>query len=74
MNKQRLLKVINPLLAIVFISQAVTGLGHEHIRHEVFEKVHSIGGLLLVLLVAIHLILNWSWVRNTLFKRGSTKQ
>lgn len=74
MLKAKLLKVINPLLLLVLISQAVTGFGHDKIDHEVFEALHFTGGLLLVVLGITHLILNWSWVKTAYRKHAHPKE
>ncbi|NTV28740.1 MAG: DUF4405 domain-containing protein [Candidatus Omnitrophica bacterium] len=72
-NKVRLLKVVNAVLAIVFITQAVTGLvmffdiNIVNLRY-VFST-HKYSGLALIVLLMIHLSLNWSWVRSTYFSK-----
>jgi hypothetical protein len=74
MKKNTLLKVVNPLLALSFFAQAVTGLSIslfiESIPYEPFEAIHEIGGYTMIALVLIHLILNWNWVKNSLLKRA----
>jgi len=70
MKKLVWLKRINVLLFLVFLMQVSTGLGHGFIGEELFENLHPAGGLLLILLVALHLILNWGWVKTSYFKRS----
>jgi hypothetical protein len=67
MKKAQWLKRTNPLLFLVLVIQAATGLGHEWIPEEWFEWLHPVGGLLLLLLAAVHLALNWSWVESVYF-------
>jgi len=62
MNKQKMLKIVNPVLGLLLVNQAVTGIMHDSLPHEAFEILHM-GGLLLVLLAAVHVWLNWSWVK-----------
>ncbi len=66
MNRNRLLKIVNPLLGLSFLTQAGSGLFHGALSHEAFEVVHEGGGYLLVALAAAHVALNWPWIRVTL--------
>ena len=69
MKKNTLLKIINPILAIVFIYQISTGLMHEIIPKNRFETIHGTGGIVLLICVIIHLILNWNWVKVNFLKK-----
>jgi hypothetical protein len=69
MNKQKWLKIVNVILPILVLWLLGTALLHD-VLHENFEKVHPIAGLLLVVCVVIHLILNWSWVKTAYCKKG----
>lgn len=68
-QKSIILKILNLLLFIVFIFQIATGLGHEYIGHDLFEIIHYYGGILLTICVIVHVLFNWSWVRNNYFKK-----
>ena len=73
MKKSELLKIVNPLLALIFLSQALTGIFHgpvKEVSYEAYEIIHGIGGYVFVFLVVCHFILNWSWIRSTFFKRN----
>ncbi|OGW75361.1 MAG: hypothetical protein A2Z72_06990 [Omnitrophica bacterium RBG_13_46_9] len=65
MNKNNMLKIINPLLFASFVIQAVSGvmllLGKGG-----FDELHEYNGVLLIVLAAIHLALNWGWVKSVL--------
>jgi len=63
------LKVINPILAVLVTSQILTGLFGGSLPHEAFEVLHQGGGITLAVLAVIHLTLNWNWVKATYFKR-----
>ncbi len=69
MKKNTILKIINPILLVLIISQAVTGLLHLKLSPETFETLHEGGGLILVGLVIVHLILNFNWVRANYFHK-----
>jgi len=68
MNNQKMLGRINPLLLLLVLWQATTGLGGEAMGHELFELLHPLGGILLLVFVAIHIFLNRAWIKATYFK------
>lgn len=72
MSKLKLLKIINPILACTIVLQIFTGLFHDfiiEISYDLFKIVHSINAYLLSGLVAIHLFLNWNWIKSSYFSR-----
>ncbi|MBN2092918.1 DUF4405 domain-containing protein [candidate division KSB1 bacterium] len=68
MNKQKALKVVNVLLALMVIGILTSAVSHDFIDKAIFEKVHPLGGFTLIILIIIHLSLNWLWVKSTYFK------
>jgi hypothetical protein len=71
MKRSTVLKVINPVLAVLMISQMFSGFFGGALPHEAFEILHEGGGIALAILVLLHLILNWNWVKATYFKRAA---
>ena len=69
MKTNLLLKIVNPVLAVVFLFQMVSGLMHGIIAHDLFEKIHGSSAGILMACVLIHLILNWNWVKTNLLKK-----
>ncbi len=69
MKKASWLKVVNVLLFISFLWQAITGFGHSYIPYHIYVKIHSNGGIVFVILALIHVWLNRSWVKNILYKK-----
>ncbi len=67
MKKNMALKVLNPILGLLIISQAVTGFSRSKLSHETFEFLHEGGGILLIILVVTHFILNFNWVKANYF-------
>jgi len=63
MSKIRALRVVNAVLAIAVLNQAITGLGSDLLSHDVFEILHIGGGISLLVLALIHVSLNWGWIR-----------
>lgn len=69
MKKADLLKVVNPAVGVVFLAQALSGIFHSAIPWEVFHYGHGLFGYFLVVLVLIHIFLNWSWIKANYFKK-----
>ena len=72
-NKLKLLKIINPIIGILFLGQAISGIFHEMIPYEIFGKAHGTGGYLLVAGIIVHITLNWSWIQLNFLKPRKTK-
>jgi hypothetical protein len=66
MKKITKLKITNVILLILFACQGITGLAHPLFGDELFEILHPTVGVLLVITGAIHLIINWIWVKTNL--------
>lgn len=71
MAKNKMLKLLNPVLAVLIVTQALSGLLRFQLPPEVFDVVHEGGGVTLVIGAGLHLILNWAWVRNTYRRRAA---
>jgi len=67
MKKQTQLKVVNVVVALLFIVQAGSGMAHSFIPDQVFV-IHGYTGFAFAIFVVLHLILNWTWIRSNLFK------
>ena len=63
MTRNTALKILNPIMGVLVISQITTGLTGGSLPHEVFEIVHEGGGISLAVASVLHLILNWNWIR-----------
>lgn len=69
MKKTAWLKPVNLVLAFAFLFQASTGVGHDIIDEEMFEKIHYVGGMVLIVIAVCHVWLNWGWVRANVWKK-----
>ena len=69
MKKNTQLKVLNALLGLLMISQALSGFFHDSLSEENFEHIHIVGAVLIIVGVILHLVLNWGWVRLNYFKK-----
>ena len=71
MNKAEMLRYVNLPLAFSLFLQGVTGLIilieiNLPIMKLIYE-IHEYNGVLLLLLSAAHIFLNWSWIRVNFF-------
>ena len=69
MKKNTLLKILNPILLMLFINQAVTALLLDELPPRAFEIFHKGGGAILLTLIAVHFILNFNWVKANYFSK-----
>ena len=69
MPKNKALKVVNIVLVVLLISQAATGILRMKLSHEAFEWGHERAALVLFAVAAVHLVLNWNWVKANYFKK-----
>jgi hypothetical protein len=63
-NRSRLLKIVNTVLFLCILNQIITGLASDFLRKDVFEALHPLGGILTALAAAVHIVLNWAWVKS----------
>ncbi len=69
MRKNTVLKILNLILLVLFVNQAVTVLFLAKLSHEVFEVLHKGGGTILLGLIVVHFILNFNWVKASYFPK-----
>ena len=65
------LKIVNSLLFISLLVQAVSGLWLFWSGSEIVANIHKYNGPLFLVLVATHIALNWNWIKTVLLKRES---
>ena len=69
MQKNTMFKIVNPIIAVLILSQGLSGLLRPQLSQDVFQWVHKGGGILLLVGVGLHVFLNWNWVRANLLPR-----
>lgn len=69
MTRNTALKIINPVLLVFFTNQAVSVLFREHYSPQAFKNFHMNSGIILLCLIALHLTLNFNWVKANFFPR-----
>lgn len=75
-NKQLALKIVNTLLFLALIVQAVTGAAlafhlffSQPKLYEMIGELHEHAGFVFIALAAMHVYLNWGWVKSQFAKR-----
>ena len=71
MKRHSTLKILNPILALLFLNQIIVGLFHVTLPYKVFKILHQGGGIILAAAALLHVILNWNWVKVNFIKRES---
>ena len=69
MKKNTLHKILNTILLVLFINQAITVLFLDELPPGVFQVFHKAGGGILLTLIALHFILNFNWVKANYFSK-----
>ena len=73
MDKSATLRIVNPLLGILLLSQPFSIILKVLTGWDVFEVLHIVGGIGLLILAAIHVMLNWGWVRMNFLRSPKKK-
>ena len=63
MKRNKMLKVLNPILAVFFLNQAISAIFRDSLSRPAFDILHKTAGLILLCLIALHIILNFNWVK-----------
>jgi hypothetical protein len=69
MKRNTALKILNPVLFVLFVNQAVTVLFLDELPVKVFQIFHKGGGAVLLTLIALHFILNFNWLKANYFAK-----
>ena len=68
--KNILLKIVNPLLGVLFINQVLMGLLNDILPRKVFEFLHGGGGIVFAVVAILHIIHNWRWIKANFFQKA----
>jgi hypothetical protein len=69
MSKNKALKIVNIVLLVLLLNQACSGLFRVHYSFEAFEWLHERAAWLLLAVAAVHIVLNWNWIKVNYFKK-----
>lgn len=73
MNRITALKILNPILAVLFLSQMLSGFFAGRLSREAFEILHKGGGVALAIGVGLHVALNGNWIKAS-YRRARAPQ
>ena len=74
MKKQSMLRILNVLLAVAFLSVSIAVLLYywgpfDWRGHGVLYILHQVSGISFIVIAILHLILNWNWVLRAYFTK-----
>ena len=69
MSKNKALKIVNIILLILLINQFLTGIFGMELPYAVFQWCHKRAAYVLLAVAAVHLVLNWNWVKANYYKK-----
>ena len=69
MNRISVLKIVNPVLGVLVLNQVLTGVLHGVLPRDLFQVLHQASGLAVAAVVALHVGLNWNWIKANYFRR-----
>lgn len=69
MNKQKLLVIVNVFLGVVILIQLTTAILMGAFGFEWAVEFHEANGIALFVLAAVHIFLNWAWIKKMIFKQ-----
>lgn len=68
MTRAGWLKEANVAVFIAAVIQGVSGISLFFHGPEILEEIHEYNGFLLLGLIAVHVALNWGWVKSNFLK------
>ena len=69
MDRSRALNIVNPLLFASAFAQAISGFAVVFTNASLAYIIHSYNAFFLIAMIAVHIVLNWSWVKAFVSKR-----
>lgn len=67
--KMKLLKIVNPILALLILDQLVTVILLKFSYSEIVSEIHEWNGIALFAVISFHIFLNWAWIRSNIFSK-----
>jgi hypothetical protein len=68
MNRNKMNKVLVPILAVLLVNQILTGMFGTSLPPTAFDVLHRGGAVVLLVAAGAHVVLNWAWVRANYLK------
>ena len=71
MSRNKALKIVNMVLLVLLINQAATGILGANLPYAVFVWGHKRAAFVLLAAAALHILLNWNWIKANYFRKKS---
>lgn len=76
MNRQNILKIINIVLMIAFLTTVISVTIYSIIPSnlngdELVGEIHENAGIVFALFAFLHIAFNWKWIKTQMFKKRS---
>jgi thiosulfate reductase cytochrome b subunit len=72
MNRQKYLRVVNAIIALLVLTLALSGmirkLAPSLIPYQTFAITHPLTGFLFVFFISVHIFLNFNWIKANYLK------
>lgn len=69
MNRVKILKILNPLLGLVFLIQVFTIICLKfEIPINSILQLHEMNAYAFITIILLHIIFNWNWIQTHYFK------
>jgi len=68
MNKNKVNKVLVPILAILVVNQMLSGMFGMSLSPGAFDVFHRGGAMALLVAAVLHVVLNWAWIKANYVK------
>ena len=70
MNRVATFKILNPVLFVLAFCQVITVCIMLLHPSDTVELIHKLIGGTLILVIVLHLISNWNWVKSTYLRKA----
>jgi len=70
--RNSILKIINPVLGLLLINQVLMAVLHDVLPYKAFKVMHEGGGIVFAIVAALHVILNWNWIKANFLRKSKT--
>ncbi len=79
MKKQSMLKIVNVILFIAFITTIISIFIYDIIPsslngNEVLGEIHETAGMIFAIFAFVHIGFNWKWIKTQIFKKKGEKK
>lgn len=73
MKTATMLKFLNPVLFIAIVLQFAGVVALQFLFADWLLGIHKLIGFSIFVLIALHIVFNWAWIKNNFFKSKTKK-